>query len=82
VTVQAGINRYLSLPPVNLQIDIYNGVQFAASNRMVTTVARMYIKTGGKTKHYCECRLFFNGCSLTNVTINLHQLADDQNFDH
>ena len=50
-TVRAGINRYLGLPPINRSIDILQGDAFAAANRMLTSVARMYLKAGGKTNH-------------------------------
>lgn len=49
---RAGISRYLRMPPVNRNVDILNGGEFAAANRMLTTVARQYLKAGGRTKRY------------------------------
>jgi hypothetical protein len=50
--VRAGIQRYLTGPPVNRTINIIDGKDFMSANRMLKTIGAMYLKNGGKTKSY------------------------------
>lgn len=50
--VRAGLNRYLTSPPINRVVDIVKGVEFVSANRMLKIVGNMYLKAGGKVTQY------------------------------